>query len=300
MAKKPKQKFRGIGVKHFLNTKLKPKIIITDSEQKESYPLYVQITAQGQNTRIRSLLGSYVSVNEFASYQEKYAADLAKEASIIRYQLFQIASESGEFDLRWSYAPLGSSYGSTQYQFDLFVNSALQSRVDRLLQQFVDNTLIPLERIWHRAQYNHLPAEKLTDIEFENAIEEYYPDNGFLQSEDIGIHHRINLNGDDDANFFSLLFSNYLPGFGKLRAEFPAEFWDLHSYVNRIKKDQDIHLITIDDWFSGEFDRLFMATWKDEGALKAIHEGFDTLRSGMHSDYQQFLKTHDPATHVPL
>ncbi len=50
MAKKKKLSERKIGVKHYLNKKLKPKIV----DGVETFPIYIRISFDGQNTEIKS------------------------------------------------------------------------------------------------------------------------------------------------------------------------------------------------------------------------------------------------------
>lgn len=310
MAKKIEQRGFNIGIRHYLNTKLKPQFDYTGRELsdfskqfrsscfssdqvRDAYPLYVQIVFKGQNIRIRSVLGSYVSAQNFENYLEKHATDVEKERSILRSMVIDQFCRDSDFQLNWG----GVTSTDTVYEFNKLINKELTSRVSDLLQELVKDKMIPLNQIRQRAWFNHLPERKLTESESKELEEQsfIYEEDHALVAVGMMMSDRIPMNNTDDANFMSLFFSLYIEEFKELRNMFKSEFWDLDSYVRKIKEEYDIRLITVDDWFSGEFDRLFMKVWNDKNALKAIHEGFDTLRETSHYALQAFLDIHDPS-----
>lgn len=268
-----------IGIKHYLNDKLKAKFRDRMSEfgiPENSYPLYVQITVKGQSLRVRSVLKKYFSQEEFEKYKVTNVQDMINESILIQRDILaQNPFEDPEFLLRWSWFS-DDNLHEHEDELNNVVYTYLHIMFNNALNYY-DGNMIRYERFWRREATSNLPCRVLTDEEYLEASNKHIEDEyGFVTANS---NEHIWAFDPSTINYNSMYLSFFIPEVKRVRDMVPSEFWDFSSYHIKMTLKGGVDLLIVDDLFTGRFDSLFMSIWNDSAALKAIHTGFDTLCS---------------------
>lgn len=86
---KPKRKYQKrntekvISVTHYLNTRLKSKLI----DGKVCFPLYIMVYHNGQTTTVKSRLDKYVAEDDFENFEQQFKDEIVKEGKTIKDKL---------------------------------------------------------------------------------------------------------------------------------------------------------------------------------------------------------------------
>lgn len=291
-----------IGVKHYVNTRLKPLTSQEEGVEKLQYPLYVQITFRGRTNRIRSVLYSWIAEEDFESFRSENSNDLFIEELNIKRKIKELNPPETARE-----KPVWEDLEDDKYSFELskLITDELSKKVNTLMSETMSRKMIANERIWRRAKYHNLPATTLTEDESIKSLENYFPSDPYWNPEsDIfrpdNYFYFGERTGDDvelfsPLNFLSFFFADYIPGFRELRELYGSDLWDIESYIAKIQQDEKRRFITLDEWNTGEFDNSFMASWNDEKALLSIKNGVSSLRAS-NRDIDALFNRYQPYT----
>lgn len=259
---------RTIKITHFLNVQLKPRKIPWKKTVIDGYPVYVQISVKRQNTKFRSDLLDWASIEHFEAYKRKKKKELETEISFYR----SIIEQAKPFD---------------DENFNL--TSALEtSSLDDTIDIVIDRCL--------RAEFIAALREDLINI-YRREKDDLFPE---LKNRNIGPKEQdiIENEAKRKASSFSGIFMTastaklfatpQYPVTMALWNRYEIELWLNWDYCTLIERKLG-EIPSWGDWLSGAYDDAFMRVFNDREALDRLHSGFEKLKSNHKSLFERYL-----------
>ncbi|MBC7571206.1 MAG: hypothetical protein H7319_15955 [Spirosoma sp.] len=283
-----------IGVKHYLDLRVKPKIKMVGETRIVTYPLYVRVTAKQQTANFKSVLNEHIATEDFDLWLKQQQAAVDKEAELIRNKILA-AKPFDRQDFKISHALSNKRV----HYFDL------AKRVEDLLKQEIMESIA--ESIY--------PV--LTKYEMEFMLDEFFIPNDTPDSyrydarQKAYVSVRNSYNWRDSSAFYHIsTLANIAKDDSKLRRlfdKYPVSFWNFPLYCDLVSTQLSEPFYTLEDWISGMFSISFTSLTERiragefsptvfdsldiDRTLEDFHTGFKTLCE-THPSFQESMTYH--------
>lgn len=253
---------RTIGIKHYLDKRVRPKIVGT--EKAIAYPLYVRVTAKKQTTTFKSALNEYIPEENFDSFLIENRIQLEKEANLLRNKILEAKPfEREDFNISLAL----QSKHSNNFDLAKRVEDLLQEQVKEILAKSITGPLLQYQTEFELHNF-FIPSEHPMEYKFNLTGQAY-----------INARKQYNWNGTTAFYHISTLAS--IAGenseFAELLNKYPISFWNFSRYCALIASFWNEPFFTLEDWHNGKIGSLLTQALKQIRQTASFPTVFSTL-----------------------